>query len=478
MAALRVNSLADIGNLDLGIKETVEIKDEETGEIKVYKTVNRAEVAAIIAYMLGIDDDTLDSYYSGHYRDLLDKLRSDKPATIIRYLSKIRTIIMNHFLEIDNAMLYTLTNIDRMEYFNTNEIKTLQKWEVPVVQSNFRSDKYIFHLTKLMDDYIDGTKVLFPESVKFDYIRSLFVVPRYNKTDVMIGEYNKYRGKKKLYPFQMYMYWEPEDCGNMLYSDSKLLGVIYAQNGETFLEAYKYRDASDDTKENIYTFIHESKKVVMAVDCENSDPYKLYGVLKNLDQDDVGLIEKIILFDDYHTTVAWDYIESLVKIPVEHIEVPRVTDAKSLVDIQMAVGVSAAYYRDEVDSFILCSSDSDFWGLISSIPDARFLVMYEYAKCGNAIKEALQSRSIFHCAMDDFYMENAVELQQIVLKRVLTNYLPNVVGENGWELTKQIFSDAYIQATEKEMQRFYEKYIKKLRLKINAEGKFEVVIGE
>ena len=152
--------------------------------------------------------------------------------------------------------------------------------------------------------------------------------------------------------------------------------------------------------------------------------------------------------------------------------------AKSLVDIQMAVGVSAAYYRDKVDSFILCSSDSDFWGLISSLPDARFLVMYEYAKCGNAIKEALSARSIFHCAMDDFYMENAGALQKTVLKKVLEKYLPNVVGENGWELTRQIYSDAYITASEREMKRFYEKYVKTLRLKIGADGLFYVVMGD
>ena len=38
----------------------------------------------------------------------------------------------------------------------------------------------------------------------------------------------------------------------------------------------------EDTKENIYEFIRESMRVVIVVDCENSDVYKLYGVLKKL----------------------------------------------------------------------------------------------------------------------------------------------------------------------------------------------------
>ena len=56
----------------------------------------------------------------------------------------------------------------------------------------------------------------------------------------------------------------------------------------------------EDTKENIYEFIRESMRVVIVVDCENSDVYKLYGVLKNLNSEQMSKIEKIILYDDTH----------------------------------------------------------------------------------------------------------------------------------------------------------------------------------
>lgn len=470
-------SLDDLKTLVLP-NEHVTVPDRETGETKTVKTVSRAEIAAIVAYMLGIDDEHLEEYYSHHYAQLLKKLQADKDATIIRYLCRIRNSLMNNFLVVDNEIRYNLSNLDRMQYFDKSEIDQLAKWGVYVVQANCRSDKYMMIVTELLDAHINACNKLFPDSVKFVYIRNLFVPPHYKKNGVLKDEYNKYRVNKLLYPFQAYMYWKPVSCGYILYSDSKLLETIYGQNGEQFVEACKYRDASDDTKENIYKFIHESSSVVMVVDCENCDPYKLYGVLKNLDPEDMKLVQKVILFDDYHTTIAWDYIGKMIQIPVDHVEVPRVTDAKSLVDIHMAVGVASAYYKDDVDSFILCSSDSDFWGLISSLPEARFLVLYEYSKCGKAIKDALDSRGIFHCAMDDFYMENAGDLQKIVLKKVLEKYLPNVVGEDGWELTRQIYSDAYITAGEKEMRRFYEKYIKTLRLKIGEDGKFYVAMNE
>lgn len=73
-------------------------------------------------------------------------------------------------------------------------------------------------------------------------------------------------------------------------------------------------------------------------------------------------------------------------------------------------------------------------------------------------------------------MENAKNLQKIVLKKTLESYLPTVVGESAWEITKQIYADAYIQTSEDEMKRFYERYIRNLRLKIDENSKFKVTI--
>jgi len=447
-------------------------------EAKVFKTVNRADVVCVVAYMLGVPEECLDEYYSQYHSDLLEKIREDKAATIIRYLSKIRTALLKNSYNVDNAIIYEMKNLDQQSYFDKKEIDKLYWWGIYVVQPNYKSEKYIQHLTKLIDENIDECQDLFPESVKFEYIRELFVINKYNEASTIFAEHNKYKKNKNLYPFQMYMNWKPMECGNILYNDVKFLKLLYAQHKETFYDGYKYHDASDDTKENICNFITEPSKVVMVVDCENADPYKLYGVLKNLDKEQLSSINKIVLYDDYHTTIAWDYIGNLVNIPIEHIVVDRVMDSKSLVDIKMAVGVTIEHYQKRVDSFVLCSSDSDFWGLISSIPDARFLVMYEYSKCGAAIKEALASRNIFHCAMDDFYMANAGELQKIVLKKVLESYLPNIIGEDGWEITKKIYSDSYIQATDSEMERFYEKYVRRLKLKIDSNGKFYIAIEE
>lgn len=77
-------------------------------------------------------------------------------------------------------------------------------------------------------------------------------------------------------------YWMPKDYGNILYTDGKFLELLYAMNGTYFGDKSKYKNAVDDIKNNIYDFIRSSYKTVLVVDCENSDAYKLYGMLKNL----------------------------------------------------------------------------------------------------------------------------------------------------------------------------------------------------
>lgn len=474
-----INNLADLGTLmaDNVFPEPVEnINDEDIEqpevETKKYKTLPTTALVTVIAYMTGLDIDTIKLHYGEYNDSLIDQLQNETAATIIRFLSRLRTTLLSHFKEVDNEILYNLGNIDRMALFNQDEIKQLRKWGVDVVRTNYRSDKYVALFCEFIAGKIDACKSLFPEWVNFEYIKDLFVVPKYQKTEVMIAEYEKFKGHKNNYPFQMYIHWNPVECGNILVSDGKFLQVLYSQHGDVFTDRSKVHDAAEDTKKSIYEYIDQSARVMIVVDCENSDVYKLHGVLKNLDEDEVAKIEKIVLYDDYHTSAGWDWLEKFVKIPVEHVEVERVADHKSLVDVVMTAGICQAYYRDGITSFILCSSDSDFWGVISTIPDAGFLVLYEYAKCGKNIKEALTLKNIYHCAMDDFYTGNAGEIKKVVLRRALEKELTDINGKNGFEIAKKIYEENHIEATETEIKKYYEKYIKTIKLKLDGDGNF------
>lgn len=439
-------------------------------------TVDTKEIVTTIGYMIGVKKNILEQCFGEEYHELLQTLYVNKETSIIRYLCKLRTTLMQKFKKTDDEMRFNLKNLNSMDFYDQDNIKQLEKWGFEIIKPNYRSEKYMLDLAGLISANIDNCFELFPDWVNWNYIKDLFVIPQYTKKGVLKREFNIYMKNIEYYPFQMYIHWKPEDHGSILYTDGKFLGIIYRQHNDIFTDFTKYKDAHSETKNNIYDFIDRSYKTAIAVDCENSDVYKLYSVLKNLNQDELSKIEKIVLYDDYHTTSGWDWLEKFTKIPIEHIEVNRVTDQKSLVDIKMTAGVCTDYYENNITSFILVSSDSDYWGLISTLTKAEFLVMYEHSKCGQAIKRALSEHNIYYCSIDDFCSGNIEELKKAVLFSCLEKYLPEIISLNGKELVRKIYEEARISASEKEMENFYDRYIKTLRLRVDNDGNFTVEI--
>ena len=188
-------------------------------------------------------------------------------------------------------------------------------------------------------------------------------------------------------------------------------------------------------------------------------------------------VHKIILYDDIHTSKAWGLLERYTRIKVEHVMIERVNKFKSLVDIRLTAGVCREFYENHVDSFIILSSDSDFWGLISSLPQASFLVMIENEKCGADIKEALEEGGIFYCSLDDFCTGNIDDLKTVMLKNELQNELDAVFTININELLDNIYENCRIPLNKTERQRFIDKYVKTLRLSISGDGIMKFILN-
>lgn len=441
-----------------------------------YSTVDTKDLVATIAYLIGVKKHIVEKCFDAECHELLQKLYSSQAATTIRYLCKLRTALFLKYKKTDYEMRNNLKNLNTLEWYDAENIVQLEKWGIPIIKANYRSEKYMLDLNKLIANHIDDVVALIPDWCEWQYIRELFVIPHYNNPIALKREFEKYMTSKMYYPFQVYIYWTPFDCGSMLLSDRKFLQIIYGLHHDSFEDPSKYRDATEETKNNIYTFIRNSMRTVIAVDCENSDVYKLYATLRNLDQSELDKIEKIYLYDDHHTTVGWQWLDKFTEIPVEHILIDRVTERKSLVDIVMTAGVCQSHFAEGIDSFILVSSDSDFWGLITSLPNARFLVMYEYENCGRAIKNALEEHDIYYCAIDDFCSGNVDGFKRAVLLGLLQKYLPDILYLNGKELVEHLYEEAWIEGTESEKKHFYDRYVKTLSLKVDGDGNFTVVV--
>jgi len=448
----------------------------------------RKKIITIIAYLIGVPDDK----FTGDERFDIEEyksLRKNEDATVIKYLCRLRTQFLKNYKSIDDARKYELRSLESLdEYLDVEGIRFLREKGIEVNVNNAKSPTVnIAFLNQYILDNIDKLKPLIPDWIKFQYIKSIFTIPggyaghngtniknNYKKIFDVILEVGKIYGTQRgYYPFQMYLSWPrafKETDGNILYNDLKFLKMLYAANGDKFQASGYVIDARFEEKEEIYEFLDEAYNVAIFVDCENVDPYAFGATILNLDETSLSKIKKIVLYDDVNTSTAWDYITDIMPIPVVKKDIERVLDNKSLVDITMTAGVCEEYYRNDMESLILASSDSDFWGLVKQLPQARFLVLNEFRKTSGVIIEKMDKNNIKHCYMSDFAQDSIQKFKSDVLYRGLMSKIDNfnetgIFGTlNVNEILQQIFYDANIvgaeSQVEKEKEVFYNKYFK------------------
>ena len=148
----------------------------------------------------------------------------------------------------------------------------------------------------------------------------------------------------------------------------------------------------------------------------------------------------------------------------------RVKRTKSLVDIELTAMTCMEHYKNNADSFIIVSSDSDYWGLISSLPDARFLVMIEREKCGPDMKAAMANSGIFYCYIDDFYSGNSDDIKRNALFTELYRYLDDALKLNVNDMLDAALKATRIEMTPAAKRQFFDKHIKRMSLIIDADS--------
>lgn len=438
-----------------------------------YKT-NQTRIAATMAFLIGVREDLL-NIYSESEPELIKTLKTSDNAVILRTLCNIRSNLMLNYNYVQRSIVYELKNLDRIDYIS-EDIKLLNEFGINIVKANYKVNSYLADINTLIANRVADIEELFPEWINRSYIKELFIMPKGTKEEYIKSESCKYSANRDLYPYKRYINWEPSESGNILISDSKFIKILYAQHNDVFEDKSKVLDANENVKTNIYDFINNNESVVIAVDCENSDAFKFASTLKQLNNDELSKISKIILYDDIHTTNAWKHLDKITTVPVEHKLVERIKENKSLVDMKMCADVSALFYRNNINAFILVSSDSDFWGLISSLPDANFMVMIEYMKCGPDIKNALTNNGTYFCAIDDFCTGNIKSFKTALLINELETRIREICTIDTKQLLDDIYTALRLNVEPVEKSNFYNKYIQGMRLEIGTDNKMRIKI--
>lgn len=283
-----------------------------SNEDKVTYRDSTYEIVSKVAYLLGVPKRIFENEHEAPKLEVYEKLEQEKAARIIRHLCIIRTAIERNFKHINGKMVSEYRSILSMpEYIPPESIEQLRLDGVSFFKNSSKKlYQHIVEINRLISDRINNCKKYFPLWLNWQYVKELFIMPdglQESGTKAAASLYYQYRA---CYPYQVYMNWAPKDEGNVLYNDKKFVTLLYQWHDDYFTEYSKVSDAGSYIKGSIYEFIATSEKVVLVVDCENSDPYKLCATLKSLDYQHTKKIASIILFDDVHTASAWRILES------------------------------------------------------------------------------------------------------------------------------------------------------------------------
>lgn len=434
------------------------------------------DIVSKVAYLLGIRESIFENENEPPKPEIYKALELNKKARIIRNLCLLRTQMERGYKKIQNAIHQEGKSILGIpNLVSTNAMQSLSDDGIGIYTYTRDANKFIMFLNENIKSRINNCRDIFPGWISWDYLSKIFIMP-YGTTEQGITEAAKsYYENMNFYPYQYYMNWPAEDEGNILANDRRFVTLLYNWNGDEFQDLSMVSDVSERTKANIYTFIEKSEKCVFIVDCENSDPYRLCAAIKNLEPDRLEKIEKIILFDDVHAASAWELLSSYITIPVEYIMIERLKDNKSLADVRVAARTCKEYYSNDVDSFVLVSSDSDYWGLIEELPDANFIVLLEHEKSSYALKEALIKKDIFYCYIDSFYAGDAEDIKMEAIQRELASSINASLELNLYDLMKEVLHRTRIDMTEDEAKSFVKRKVKsKIGIEVQDDGEVKL----
>lgn len=381
------------------------------------------KTVSVVAYLIGANE----KYFTYYDKDIITNLKEHREANIIRLLCITRTQMLKKYSETER--LYNeLVSIEEITYYEELYKELKNKYDIDIKTYNSSPLVTIKRVNNFIEQYIDDVRELFPTAINWQYIVELFKMPLTNRTTEKFfkGQFIKsFQANIKKYPFGRYINWKPKECGNLLQTDLKFLKIIYSQHGRqlTTNAALDILDTfPEQKKQSIHDFIKEADRVVFAVDCENSNCYYLYSLLQQLSKTDVEKISNIVLYNDTNTTTAWEYLEEIIDVPVIIVPCNRVIGKKSLVDMKMCADVSKLHYSQKINNFVLLTSDSDFYGLISTVETANYYIMLERTKTSNKTIEALMSNNIQYDYLDEFATQEE-DLKKIIIKEEINEEL-------------------------------------------------------
>lgn len=438
--------------------------------------VQSKEIAMKFGYLMGVRKELFINSFVGEEksaRKKIEELDQNENARIIRYLSKCRNTIFLNWSDINANMRYSLHHLSEFVYFDKENLEFLKERHILNLETYYTdSAKAVCEISLAIQKYVDYIKDLFPEWIDFKIIRKALITPGISTAkDIKIAKksFSKFVSNKNKYPFQCWLNWTPRDVGNLLQSDEVLLRELYRSQNR--LEEFEDMFEKGMSCDLISFFLDESNKTTIVVDCENADIFKFYEMIKSINTEKIS---KIMLFDGTKTMDAWKGLRKYIDIPIEYLSGTRVSEYKSLVDIQLTAGVCKEHYENNIDSFILVSSDSDYWGLISTLKSARFLTVWEESKTSLQILELMDETGIVNTSIDKYCGQDSTALKESIIINGIFDRITQCIGTGVEEHINCFIEENHLDLSEEEYELLMADMCKS-EIKISSEGDFIII---
>lgn len=500
------NNLADLSKLLKQLEQEDDNPENQQKPSQLDKKIIYNEfqnstytLVSLMAYLIGVDKE---NFGEENARPFLlksyEELDAHKEARIIRNLCRIRTAMERNYPAIVSEFRLSIRNIGSVpDLIPSESVAELEQDGIRIYKTKPDIDEYIISINMEISNRINQVARFFPEWVKWDYVKPIFLMPNGTKKDGIKKAWEYYKSDRNRYPFHCWINWDAvatgeESKGNILYNDEKFVRILYERHEDRFENLSLVRDAGNHTMRNLGRLLEQCKKCLIAVDCENSDAVKLAAALSSLPTEQLGKISKVILFDSEYTTAQWKTlvdralstaVDEKANLELEHVVVKRLNQNKSQCDMALAVRTSREVFTSGVDAVILVSSDSDYWAMIQQLDSVRFLVMLERSKTGLAIMDTLANHGIPFCFIDDFCTAASYTIKTSTLMNAVQEQInQQLAGErtkpfNVREMMETALQNSWIIMTDKEKEAFYGRYLLHMKLNVSPDGTVSITLG-
>lgn len=448
--------------------------------LKIKKKGNKYEIVNTVSFLIGVRKEIFQQDVGTFKGIMYNKLMQKSECLLIRSLCILRNNLEYNYDIINRKLTYSHCDLSDLDsYIDIGALDVVRQSGIRLRFESFNIVEYIKEINSLIDQNIDKCQYLFPSSLNWLYIRSVFLMPGGNIQKRIVNEGIQFISHRSFYPYQMYIGLQPDESdGNVLYNDIKFLKFVYRKNNDRFDENILSSHLNKLTEKdiiNLNNFLSNKERILVVVDCENTQLSRFYNYLIDSKLCDNHNIDEIVLFADVNASSNWNLLSKFFNVNISYQSVNRILENKSLVDFAFMQKIIESNARREHDGFIIVSSDSDYISLLRSVSSDNLMFVLDIERTSYKLINKFNDLSIKYNIMPEYTGTSINELSNSdsFITEALMCSIREILGSNTkfniQDMFEQSIKVSGIFVPNELKESIYKRILNDLQLSINGD---------